>query len=86
MDAYISEIIVVIVPTQSGNLDKIVEQLKAAGVEVTSVNSDEGVVEGTVESYKLKEIQKLGGVDYVRTVFTYAAEYAPGDAGNRGGA
>ena len=86
MDAYVSEIIAVINDKHSDDLDKIVAQLKAAGVDVSNVNSDENVVEGTVESVKLKEVGKVPGVEYVRTVFTYAANYPPGDPRDRDGA
>ena len=85
MDAYVSEIVAVIDEKHAGELDEIVIQLKAVGVEVSRVNSDESVVEGSVESEKLKEIGKLPGVEYVRTVFTYAANYPPGDPRDRDG-
>jgi hypothetical protein len=85
MDAYVSEIIAVVDEKHSAELDKIVEQLKAAGVDVSNVNSDEHVIEGSVESQKLKEIGKVPGVEYVRTVFTYAANYPPGDPRDRDG-
>ena len=86
MDAYVSEIIAVIADTHSADLDKIVELLKATGVDVSNINTDENVIEGTVESEKLKEIGKVPGVEYVRTVFTYAANYPPGDPRDRDGA
>jgi hypothetical protein len=85
MDCYVSEIIAVVAEKHSGNLDKIVEQLKTAGVDVASVNNNENVIEGTVESAKLKEVGNVPGVEYVRTVFTYAANYPPGDPRDRDG-
>ena len=85
MDCYVSDIIAVIDEKHSDELAKVVEQLKSAGVEVSSVNDDEHVIEGTVESQKLKEVGKVPGVEYVRTVFTYAANYPPGDPRDRDG-
>jgi hypothetical protein len=85
MDAYVSDIIAVVDEKHSDDLTKVVEQLKAAGVEISNVNDDEHVVEGTVESEKLKAVGKVPGVEYVRTVFTYAANYPPGDPRDRDG-
>lgn len=85
MDTYVSEIIAVIDEKHSDDLATIVEQLKDAGVDVSNVNEDEHVIEGCVESRKLKEIGKLPGVEYVRTVFTYAANYPPGDPRDQDG-
>jgi hypothetical protein len=85
MDAYVSEIIAVVDEKRSDDLDKIVEQLKTCGVEVSNINKDENVIEGCVESQKLKDIGKVPGVEYVRTVFTYAANYPPGDPRDRDG-
>ncbi len=85
MDAYVSEIIAVVDDDKSVDLNKIVDQLKAAGMDVSRVNQDECVVEGNVESYKLKDLEKLKGVNYIRTVFTYAANYPPGDPRDKDG-
>jgi len=85
MDCYVSDIIAVVDEKHSDDLDKVVAQLKSAGVDVSNVNNDEHVVEGTVESHKLKEVGKVPGVEYVRTVFTYAANYPPGDPRDRDG-
>jgi hypothetical protein len=85
MDAYVSEIVAVIDEKYADDLDKVVAQLKGAGVDVSNVNKDENVIEGCVESEKLKEVSKVAGVEYVRTVFTYAANYPPGDPRDRDG-
>ena len=80
-----SEIVAVIDEDHTETIDKIVDRLKKAGVEVSNINRDECVVEGLVESSKVKEIDDLPGVEYVRTVFTYAANYPPGDPRDRDG-
>jgi hypothetical protein len=85
MDAYMSEIVAVIDDAHCDKLDEMVQTLKDAGVEVSKVNPNEGVVEGLVDAGKVKMIDDLPGVDYVRTVFTYAANYPPGDPRDRDG-
>jgi hypothetical protein len=85
MDAYVSEIIAVIDQRHDGKLAELIENLKKTGVEITNVNEEENVVEGSVESHRLKEVSKVPGVEYVRTVFTYAADYPPGDPRDRDG-
>jgi hypothetical protein len=79
MDAYMSEIVAVIDQKRCDDMDSIVNELTQAGVEVSNINRTEGVVEGLVEASKVKQIDELPGVEYVRTVFTYAANYPPGD-------
>jgi hypothetical protein len=54
----------------------VVEQLKTAGLSVASVDNDNSVVEGCVETARLPELRKVGCVRYVRSVFTYEAETA----------
>lgn len=85
MDAYMSEIVAVIDDQHSDDLDAMVKDLTKAGVEVSNVNRSEGVIEGLVESSRVKQIDDLPGVEYVRTVFTYAADYPPGDPRDRNG-
>jgi hypothetical protein len=85
MDAYMSEIVAVIDDKHCDDIDEIVGRLKKAGVEVSNINRSEGVIEGLVDASKVKEIDDLTGVDYVRTVFTYAANYPPGDPRDRDG-
>jgi hypothetical protein len=43
------------------------------------------VVEGAVEASKVHDLEKLDCVKYVRTVFTYHANYPPGDPRDRDG-
>jgi hypothetical protein len=85
MDAYMSEIVAVIDDQHCDDLETMVKDLTSAGVEVSSVNRSEGVIEGLVDASKVKQIDDLPGVEYVRTVFTYAADYPPGDPRDRNG-
>jgi len=72
-ESELSDIIVVIEDDVS-HTDALVKRLQDAGVEVDQVDSENGVVEGTVSTSKIKEIQGIPGVKYVRNVFTYVAE------------
>jgi hypothetical protein len=85
MDAYMSEIVAVVDDEHCDDMDALVQRLTKAGVEVSNVNRSEGIVEGLVDASKVKEIDDLPGVDYVRTVFTYAADYPAGDPRDRDG-
>jgi chemotaxis response regulator CheB len=85
MDAYLSEIVAVIEDGACDDIDQLVARLSQAGVEVWRVNFSECVVDGLVEAAKIKQIDDLPGVEYVRTVFTYVANYPPGDPRDRDG-
>jgi len=85
MDAYMSEIVAVIDDEHCDDMDAIAKRLTNAGVEVSSINPNEGVIEGLVEASRVKEIDDMPGVEYVRTVFTYAADYPVGDPRDRNG-
>lgn len=77
-DAYISDIVVVVAESVSP-FETVLDQVKLMGMHVESTNPEEGVIEGSVEAGKVKAIDDLPGVEYVRTVFTYIADYPPGD-------
>lgn len=78
-DAYISDIVVVLTDEASEKLDDAVSRLKSEGMEVQSINTDQGVIEGSCPVSKVKTLDHLPGVSYVRSVFTYIADYPPGD-------
>jgi hypothetical protein len=79
MDARISDVVVTLDKRWEDKLDEAVDMLKKVGMEVSCADDDNSVVEGTIDVCKVHELQKLDAVDYVRTVFTYDAEYPPGD-------
>jgi ribosomal protein L4 len=81
VDAYISDVTVVLDSRYQDQpkTSEAVEQLKALGMNVRNVDEDASVVEGDINANKLHELEHLDCVDYVRTVFTYAADYPPGD-------
>lgn len=78
-DAFISDVIVTVDETPERPFDQIIESLKQAGMQVADVCKERCVVEGTVDASKVCQIDDLPGVEYVRTVFTYVADYPPGD-------
>jgi hypothetical protein len=79
-DAEITEVVVVISQPWAEKLTEAVEKLKSAGLDVFSVDEDESVINGAIETYKLAALQKIDAVNYVRTVETYIADYQVGDA------
>ena len=83
MDAYLSEIVAVIADQESDDLDAMAGRLRDAGVEVWQINRGEGVIEGLVDAQRVKQIDDMPGVEYVRTIFTYAANFPPGDPRDR---
>ena len=78
-DAQMSDVTVVLDPKWADNLNGACEVLKNAGLSVAGSDDNSGVVEGTILSSKVQDLQKLDCVDYVRTTFTWIADYPPGD-------
>jgi hypothetical protein len=79
MDAVISDIVVILDKAYEDRLDEAIKILKDAGMEIRSADDDNSVVEGAIEDSKVHALEKLPAVDYVRKVFTYYADYPPGD-------
>ena len=84
-DANISEIVVVLDKRWENDLTGALEHLKKCGMEVAQADDDNSVVEGQIETYKVHDLEKLDCVDYVRKVFSYDANYPPGDPRDRDG-
>ncbi|HEX3357412.1 MAG TPA: hypothetical protein VHS31_10615 [Tepidisphaeraceae bacterium] len=78
-DAYISDILATVEETPDYAFDKIVDGLTKAGVQIASADKDECVIEGTVDAAKVRGLEEIPGIKYVRTLFTYVADYPPGD-------
>lgn len=79
---YISEVTVVLDSKydEPPKTNEALEQLKGLGMTIRSVDEDDSVVEGDIDSSKLRDLQHLDCVDYVRTVFTYVADLPPLDS------
>jgi hypothetical protein len=84
-DAYCSEVIVVVESSDEKTFDDVLSRAKELGLSVREVRRDEHVFEGNIDSGKLVELDKLPGVEYVRSVFTYVCDYPPGDPRDRDG-
>jgi hypothetical protein len=85
MDAYYSDIVVILDKAWEDKLADAVAQLQAAGMTVAKADDDTSVVEGQIEAGKVHALEQLPCVEYVRKVFTYAANFPPGDPRDRDG-
>jgi hypothetical protein len=74
MQSRISDVIITLDKKYEDRMNDAVALLKNAGVQIDETDDDNSVVEGTLELSKVKALEKLDCVDYVRTVFTYDAE------------
>lgn len=78
-DAEISDVVVVLSDLDEQQTKAVLDQLKAAGLQISSMDQDTGTIEGSVDAGKVGELKKIKGVSYVRSVMTYTADYPPGD-------
>jgi hypothetical protein len=79
MDARLSDVIVTLDRRWEDNLPGAVNLLKAAGMTIRDADDENSTVEGTIDLGKVHALEKLECVDYVRTIFTYFADFPPGD-------
>jgi hypothetical protein len=84
-DGYFSDVVVMLDELTTEQTHRVVEHLKAAGLEVSRINDDQSIVEGTIEASRAHDLGHLPHVRYVRSVFTYLADYPPGDPRDRDG-
>ena len=84
-DAAYSEVVIMLEELSTEQTARVVEQLKEAGLEVSRVDDDRSIVEGTIDATKAHDLKSLPSVRYVRTVFTYEANFPPGDPRDRDG-
>jgi Cys-tRNA synthase (O-phospho-L-seryl-tRNA:Cys-tRNA synthase) len=78
-DAEITEVVVVVHSNYCNRLEEAVAKIKGFGVEVFSTDVDECVISGSIETFKVPELEKLDCVNYVRSVLTYIADFPVGD-------
>lgn len=79
MDCSISSIIVILDKRWEDRLSDAVEMLKKEGMQIERADDDNSVIEGTIDASKVLDLKKMDCVDYVRTIYTYSAEFPPGD-------
>jgi septation ring formation regulator EzrA len=84
-DGYFSDVVVMLEELTTEQTNQVVERLKAAGLEVSRVDDDMSVVEGTIDAARAHDLKHIENVRYVRSVFTYLADYPPGDPRDRDG-
>ena len=84
-DAELTEVICVLDGQGQKTIDRSLEQLKNAGLQVSEVKPEEGIVEGTIDASKVHNLKSVEGVCYVRSVFTYTADYPTGDPRDQDG-
>lgn len=84
-DGYISDVVVMLDELTTEQTSQVVEGLKAAGLDVSRVNDEQSIVEGTIEASRAHDLGLLPHVRYVRSVFTYLADFPPGDPRDRNG-
>ena len=82
-DAEMTDVVVVLDGQGQQSVEQAIERLKALGLEITDVQNDEGVVEGSIDSCKVPALKTVPGVCYVRSVFSYIADYPHGDPRNQ---
>ncbi len=81
-DADISEVIIILHEEAGGTLDETLLKLMEWCVSIGEVDRDEAAVQASVESTKLKALEQLSFVKYIRRVFEYTADFPPGDPRN----
>ena len=79
MDAFMSEVVVVLDKRYEDKLKECLVTMQGLGLEVINADDENNVVEGTINACKVHELEKLDCVDYVRKVLTWEANYPPGD-------
>jgi len=78
-DAEIADVVLVLDCQGQEAVDEAMGRLKALGLEVVDANPEEGVIEGSIDAAKVHELKGVPGVSYVRSVFTYTADFPKGD-------
>ena len=85
MDAQMSDVIVVLDKAYENDLPSAVAKLKGCGLQVMNAYDHNSVVEGQIEAARIHDLETLDCVDYVRRVFTWDANYPPGDPRDKDG-
>ena len=75
----LSDVVVVIVEEAGMSATDAAQKLREMGLDVSAVDENEFVVEGTIETEKVGGIKRLEFVKYVRDVFNYLTEEGEGE-------
>lgn len=77
-DAEITEVVICLDCPQE-RIEEISARLRLLGLDISRLDPEERVVEGSIDAQKVHDLQKVECVKYVRSVFTYVADYPTGD-------
>jgi hypothetical protein len=72
--AEILDLVVVLKPEAAEQMDAAVSLLKILGMMVSSIDADNGIVEGTLAAEMLAEVRSMPSVAYARVDFDYVSE------------
>jgi|HubBroStandDraft_6_1064221.scaffolds.fasta_scaffold979907_1 hypothetical protein len=81
-DAELSDIEVVLEELLGITPEQAAEKLKTAGLCLSNVDQENCIIEGTIDACKVNSLKEIDFVKYVRVVFTYIADFPPGDPRN----
>lgn len=79
-DAEITDCLLVLDGRAPTTIEDCITRLKAMGLEVVDINIEEGIIEGSIRADRVPDLKTVPGVCYVRSVFTYTADFPSGDA------
>ncbi|HEX4124967.1 MAG TPA: hypothetical protein VHY37_09605 [Tepidisphaeraceae bacterium] len=84
-DEEISDVVVVLECQTEAEVNGAVEKLKALGMTVDEIDYENAVVEGNIEADLVKKLHAVPSVKHVRSVFSYTADFPPGDSRDKDG-
>lgn len=84
-DAEITEVVVVLDGKGDDSIAQAMGKLKELGLQVYGTKPEEGVIEGSIDASRVHDLKSVPGVCYVRSVFSYTADYPPGDPRDKDG-
>jgi hypothetical protein len=73
-ESEMTDVVVVLDELDDHQTQATADQFTVIGMIVESVDQENSVIEGTIDTTKLAELKKVQHVRYVRTVFSYTAE------------
>ncbi|MGD0766799.1 MAG: hypothetical protein ABSB42_01100 [Tepidisphaeraceae bacterium] len=81
-DAELSDVVVVLVDEPGMTTQDAANKLRNLGLAVSDFDEADGVVQGTIETERIRSLEQLEFVKHVRNVFNYIADYPTGDPRN----
>jgi hypothetical protein len=85
-DGYVCDVVVMPDSACAADLPGFARGLSGHGLSVREVVDDPPHVQGSIDASRIRPLDDLPGVEYVRTVFCYVVDYPPGDPRDTGGA